>query len=299
MAASTASFCTPAMPQSWTLPAVGLLGVDDRDVGVERGNRDELLAGERAGDRLDVSVCSGSDGAEVAAHHRERQAGGAGDVAVGHPGVAVLLDLELRPAVLDRVAEAVQRADAGVAALGEDQLARAAGADHLVVDHVRGHPDQLRSRRPWRMISCPAATGIRWVKPSSATVSPSWTSSATASAREVISAVCSHSERWCGTRTVSGMLPAMRTQVGDRRRRARRADARPPVRVAGHRVGGARGARPRIRPAARPRRRARAGDDGPDGRGGPRRADARARAWCTTASSCASTARATGSRWRI
>src|SRR6478736_505858 len=38
------------------------------------------------------------------------------------------------------------------------------------------------------MSSCPAATGIRWVKPSRATVSPSWTRSATASARDVISA---------------------------------------------------------------------------------------------------------------
>src|SRR5262249_15197092 len=46
----------------------------------------------------------------------------------------------------------------------------------------------VRSRLRWRMISCPAATGIRWVKPSSATVSPSWTRSATASARDVISA---------------------------------------------------------------------------------------------------------------
>src|SRR3954462_13652688 len=46
----------------------------------------------------------------------------------------------------------------------------------------------VRSRLRWRMISCPAATGIRWVKPSRATVSPSWTRSATASAREVISA---------------------------------------------------------------------------------------------------------------
>src|SRR3954468_24194689 len=38
------------------------------------------------------------------------------------------------------------------------------------------------------MSSCPAATGIRWVKPSRATVSPSSTISATASARDVISA---------------------------------------------------------------------------------------------------------------
>src|SRR3954465_4241904 len=47
----------------------------------------------------------------------------------------------------------------------------------------------VRSRFFWRMSSCPAATGIRWVKPSRATVSPSLTSAETASAREVISAV--------------------------------------------------------------------------------------------------------------
>src|SRR4051795_12927408 len=46
----------------------------------------------------------------------------------------------------------------------------------------------VRSRLRWRMSSCPAATGIRWVKPSRATVSPSLTRSRTASAREVISA---------------------------------------------------------------------------------------------------------------
>ena len=47
----------------------------------------------------------------------------------------------------------------------------------------------VRSRRPWRISSCPAACGIRCVKPSSATVSPSWTSAETASASEVSSAM--------------------------------------------------------------------------------------------------------------
>src|SRR3954454_3642721 len=46
----------------------------------------------------------------------------------------------------------------------------------------------VRSRLRCRMSSCPAATGIRWVKPSRATVSPSLTRSRTASAREVIAA---------------------------------------------------------------------------------------------------------------
>src|SRR6478609_6756317 len=44
----------------------------------------------------------------------------------------------------------------------------------------------VSSRRRWRMISWPAATGIRCVKPSSATVSPSRTSSATASRSETM-----------------------------------------------------------------------------------------------------------------
>src|SRR3954452_7459065 len=44
------------------------------------------------------------------------------------------------------------------------------------------------SRRPWRMTSWPAANGMRCVKPSRATASPSWTSSAMASRRSTISA---------------------------------------------------------------------------------------------------------------
>ncbi len=76
-------------------------------------------------DRPRPAVCADQVGADVAAHDRERQPRGAGRVAVGHPGVRVLLDLQRpRPAVLDRVAEAVQRADARVAAVGEDELAR-------------------------------------------------------------------------------------------------------------------------------------------------------------------------------
>jgi hypothetical protein len=55
----------------------------------------------------------------------------------------VLLKFERhRVAVLDGVAQPVQRADAGVAAPGEHELARASGTDHLVVHDVRRHPDQ-------------------------------------------------------------------------------------------------------------------------------------------------------------
>ena len=66
------------------------------------------------------------------------------------PGVAVLLDLErARPAVLDRVAEAVQRADAGIAAPREDVSLRAQpDADQLVVDDVGRHPDEVQVTPP-------------------------------------------------------------------------------------------------------------------------------------------------------
>ena len=46
--------------------------------------------------------------------------------------------------MLHRVAQAVQRAHARIAAPGKRQLARAAHADHLVVDQVRRHPHQVQ-----------------------------------------------------------------------------------------------------------------------------------------------------------
>ena len=96
LAPSTVSFCTPTWPHSWTLPLpVGLLGVDDPDVEVERGDRGQLLAGERAGDRLDRVRVLGQRRAVVAAHDREREVARRRHVAVRHARVAVLLDLEL------------------------------------------------------------------------------------------------------------------------------------------------------------------------------------------------------------
>ncbi len=45
--------------------------------------------------------------------------------------------------ILDRVAQASQQTDPGIAGEGEDQLAgRSPMPDHLVVDHVRRHADQ-------------------------------------------------------------------------------------------------------------------------------------------------------------
>ena len=127
---------------------VGLLRVDHGHVRPKRRHRRQPLSGKRAHDLGDVSL-AGQAGAVVPAQHRERQPGRASHVAVGHPGVAVLLDLERPgPGVLDRVPEPVQRPDARVAAPGENQLARAPGADHLVVDHVRGHPDQREVTPP-------------------------------------------------------------------------------------------------------------------------------------------------------
>ena len=132
------------MPQSWTLPRpIGLLGVDHRDVGIERADGREPLAGERAFDRSDRVGLADEVAACVAAKHGERQARRARGVPIRHPRVAVLLELERRgPAALDRVPEAVEAADARVASPREDEPPRAAHADQLVVDQVGCHPHE-------------------------------------------------------------------------------------------------------------------------------------------------------------
>ncbi len=122
---------------------VGALGVNDRDVGLQCRHGGEHLAGEWAGHRLDVRGAAGQVGAAVAAQDGERKPGRAGNVAIRHAGMAVLFQLQRPgPVALDRVAKAVQRADARVAAPGEDEFGGATGADELVVDEVGRHPDE-------------------------------------------------------------------------------------------------------------------------------------------------------------
>ena len=58
-------------------------------------------------------------------------------------GMTVLFECERRRiAVLHGVPKAMQRANTGIPAPGEDQLSGTAHPDQLVVDHVRCHPDQ-------------------------------------------------------------------------------------------------------------------------------------------------------------
>src|SRR5215210_8309559 len=64
----------------------------------------------------------------------------------------------------------------------------------------------VRSRRACRMISWPAANGIRCVKPSRATLSPSCTSSATASSRRRRSATFVAPVRLDGTHPTVGLV---------------------------------------------------------------------------------------------
>ena len=88
---------------------VSALRVDYRDVGPQRADRRQRLAGERADDVGDAGGVGRQARAAVAAHDGERQARRARHEPVRHPGVAVLLQLKrMRPGVLDRVPESVQ-----------------------------------------------------------------------------------------------------------------------------------------------------------------------------------------------
>ena len=49
-----------------------------------------------------------------------------------------------RPRILDGIAQAMQRADAGIAAPGERELARGADADQLVVEQIGRHAHEMQ-----------------------------------------------------------------------------------------------------------------------------------------------------------
>ena len=120
--------------------AVRPLRVNDRHVGPERRNGRQRLAGERAHDRCGNCGFTSARPPGAPRNIANGRLRGAGVVGAGHRGVAVFLERERpRPAVLDRVAQPVQRPDAGVAAPREDERRGAAGADQLIVDQVRGH----------------------------------------------------------------------------------------------------------------------------------------------------------------
>ena len=121
---------------------IGLLCVDDPDVGAMRRYRSELLAGERAGDRGDAGPRD-EIVAYIPAQHPEGQVGRARCVRGRHPRVRVLLQLERRrPAVLDCVAQTVQRADPRVTRPAEHELPGCAHPDQLVVDDIGRHPHE-------------------------------------------------------------------------------------------------------------------------------------------------------------
>ncbi len=113
---------------------VGPLDVDDGDVRVQRRDGDDQAAGVGVGDGPVAGVGLGQVVDAGRVHRHERHAGGPRRQAGDHGEMRVLLPFE-RPG-LQRGADDAQRADAGVAGIGEDDLAGAAGGDHLVVDQV-------------------------------------------------------------------------------------------------------------------------------------------------------------------
>ena len=117
--------------------------MDDGDIGPDRRHRRQHLPGIGAGHGFDLGIDLGQIGAEIAAEGGEGQVCGPRLIGIGHGGMGMLLDGQgPRPAVLDGVAHAVERAHPGIAAPGEDQLLRRPHADELVIDDVRRHAHQ-------------------------------------------------------------------------------------------------------------------------------------------------------------
>ena len=148
-AANAASFWQPSRPQTWVLPfAVGALGMDDRDVGLERRHGVDLPVAVWRRHLADQRVGHRQVGLEVRPQREERQVRGPRGVPRDHPEMRVLLELERGHAQLrdrgrlDAPPDRVEPAHARVAEPREDQLPRDAARDHLVVDDVGRHAAQ-------------------------------------------------------------------------------------------------------------------------------------------------------------
>src|SRR5882724_4604161 len=132
-------------PQQHIAAAIGALGMDHTHIGPHRRNGGKLLARKGTGDALDRGIHLGKIVADMAAEYGEGQSAGSGGIGVGHVGMDALVDLQrLRPILFDRLAQSVERAHARIASPGEDQLARQAHADDLVIDQIGGHADQCQ-----------------------------------------------------------------------------------------------------------------------------------------------------------
>jgi hypothetical protein len=135
---------------------IRLLRVDDADVGTERLHRRQLLTGKGAGDARDRGRLLGQLRPGVTPEHPERDVCRPRGIAGSHARVRVLVELQRRrPAGLDCVSEPVERANAGVAAPGEDERVGTAHPDHLVIDDVRrhAHEGQLAPALPNQLVT--------------------------------------------------------------------------------------------------------------------------------------------------
>lgn len=132
-------------PEQYVAAAVGPLGVDHGDIGIDCRRGGQRLAGIRALQELDAVVDARQIRADIPTQHCKRQPRRTGHIGIGHIGVAVFANLQrLRPGVFHRIAQPVQRTDAGIAAPGKPQRRSATGADQLVVDQVGSHAHQAQ-----------------------------------------------------------------------------------------------------------------------------------------------------------
>ena len=111
-----------------------------------RRHRRQLLARERTIDEPDIRVVLRQIRADIAAQHAERQMRCARRVSRSHAGMLVLFHgNRIRPLLLDRIAQAVQRAHARISAPRKHDLRHAARADQLIVNHIGSHADHRQS----------------------------------------------------------------------------------------------------------------------------------------------------------
>ena len=119
---------------------IGALNVNDGDIRMQSRHGDDFTSRVWVHHRAVAGVDPRQVGGAGRVHGQERQAGRAGRQSGDHAEVRVLLPFQA--SVLHRRSQGTQRPDAGIAGVRKDDLAGAAGGDHLIVDQVRRSPCQ-------------------------------------------------------------------------------------------------------------------------------------------------------------
>ena len=128
---------------------IGALGMDDRDVGVDRANGSDFFSRKRTSNESRARRVFQEVVRRAASHRSERQTRRPRHKRGRKRGMGVLLNLErARPILLNGIPKPMQQSKSRIAGPRKYELARTTHPDHLIEDNVRAHANERKIPPP-------------------------------------------------------------------------------------------------------------------------------------------------------